>query len=272
MFYRARVEDRIDPLGLGRVRIRIPALHDGLEPTELPWAYMVSPLGGGSDSGSFCVPEVGSFVLVTPECDPPCRTFLYFGVVRGTGIDDQRGSFTGSSKDLMGKWMSGGREEVPAEGSCKDQDPSNYVVSKSLKGATIVMMDKDGEESVEIVSQSGSVVGMKNPRKSNHNGVKDTRRESTSDDFDGQSVYMKTGDTSITCTEEGVVEVSNGSSIFKINGTSIVMSNSSASLVVDENGITLNGATISLNGSLNLGSSASNPLPADSDIPDKLKG
>jgi hypothetical protein len=272
VFYRARVEDRIDPLGLGRVRVRIPALHDGVDPSNLPWAYMVSPLGGGSDSGSFCVPEVGSFVLVTPECDPPCRTFLYFGVIRGTGIDDQRGSFTGSEKDLMGKWMSGGREEVPVEGSCKDEDPSNYVVSKSLKGATIVMRDKNGEESVEIISQSGSIIGMKNPRKDNHKGLKDTRRESTSDDFIGQSAYMKTGDTTVICTEEGVVEISNGSSMIKVNGAEIVMSNGSASISIGSSGISLNGGTINLNGSLNLGVSTSNPVGSESSIPTDLKG
>ena len=272
MFYRARVEDRIDPLGLGRVRVRIPAIHQGVKSVDLPWATMVSPLGGGSDSGSFCVPEVGSFVLVTPECEPPCRTYLYFGVIRGTGVDDQRGSYTGNEKDLLGKWMSGGREEVPVEGTCKDSDPSNYVVSKSIKGATIVLIDTNGEEGVEIISQSGSVIGMKNPRKSNRNGVSDTRRGSSSGDFEGQSSYIKSGDTTVICTADGVVEVSNGGSIIRLDKNGVLISSGSASLSVDQAGVSINGSTINLNGSLNLGVSTSNPVGSDSVIPTGLKG
>jgi uncharacterized Zn-binding protein involved in type VI secretion len=83
---------------------------------------------------------------------------------------------------------------------------------------------------------------------------------------------MKTGDTTVICTEEGVVEISNGSSMIKVNGSDIVMSNGSASISIGSSGISLNGGTINLNGSLNLGVSTSNPVGSESSIPTDLKG
>lgn len=55
------VVDRDDPLGLGRIRIRIPGL---IEPAS-NWAWPLGSSGGGSeDEGFFNVPQVGAEVAV----------------------------------------------------------------------------------------------------------------------------------------------------------------------------------------------------------------
>jgi len=58
------VVDVQDPQRLGRVRVRVPGLLDGLD--EYPWAHPLHPpgLGGDGQSGWFSVPELQSQVLV----------------------------------------------------------------------------------------------------------------------------------------------------------------------------------------------------------------
>jgi hypothetical protein len=59
--YIGHVTDRLDPEGLGRVRVCIPGI---LEPHS-GWAWPLGTCGGGSrDHGFFAVPEVGAEVAV----------------------------------------------------------------------------------------------------------------------------------------------------------------------------------------------------------------
>lgn len=56
-----------DPLRLSRVRVRVPEIHGTLSrDSQLPWATPLRPANvGGSDTGSYSTPEVGSRVLIT---------------------------------------------------------------------------------------------------------------------------------------------------------------------------------------------------------------
>lgn len=183
---RGRVEFRIDPLGLGNVRIRVPGIHDENIPTEeLPWASYVSPLGGGLDSGAFCVPEVGAWVACEKEQNSD--EWLYFGVVRGTGAPDTRGAFIKDDRQLHDTWLNlggakvsdteyqEGEMEVPRESTCLDKDPSVSTVYKSIKGATIVVSDTHGDEYMDIISHSGSTIRMISPRLHNEKNRSDAR-------------------------------------------------------------------------------------------------
>lgn len=60
-----RVVDNNDPKRLGRIKVEIPQLMEGL--SDYPWVSPINPpaLGGKSDSSYFAVPEVGSYVLIT---------------------------------------------------------------------------------------------------------------------------------------------------------------------------------------------------------------
>ena len=70
--YTGCVENRFDPLKLGRCQVRIVGLHTEnkvhLPTTDLPWAYPVSPITSAGTSGigaSPIGPVEGSWVLIT---------------------------------------------------------------------------------------------------------------------------------------------------------------------------------------------------------------
>lgn len=59
--YRAVVEETNDPLRIGRIRVRIPELHNAsLKPEELPWATSAFPVGGKGNGwwGNFCIGDI----------------------------------------------------------------------------------------------------------------------------------------------------------------------------------------------------------------------
>jgi hypothetical protein len=68
--YRGLVVDNNDPQKLGRIKVKIFPMFYNLDSKLLPWAVPAFPLfsGAGSDSGSFCVPNVDSYVFVFFEC------------------------------------------------------------------------------------------------------------------------------------------------------------------------------------------------------------
>lgn len=94
--YRGVVEDRNDPLRLGRVRIRIMGVHTEEQAgdlnkvpwQELCWAHPINGLFGGSmsDIGAWTVPLQGSHVMVFFENGNMMQP-RYFGTVPGFPID-----------------------------------------------------------------------------------------------------------------------------------------------------------------------------------------
>lgn len=62
--YRGVVLSNLDPLLLGRTKINIHGVFDGISSDSLPWAVPAMPLfvGSGSGQGCFCVPDVGTYV------------------------------------------------------------------------------------------------------------------------------------------------------------------------------------------------------------------
>jgi len=65
-FYRGKVLDNDDPDKLGRIKVEVFSVFDGISASDLPWAVPAFPLfvGSGSDFGNFAVPEVNSHVWV----------------------------------------------------------------------------------------------------------------------------------------------------------------------------------------------------------------
>jgi hypothetical protein len=55
------IEDRIDPLGIGRCKVRIFGWYgDNIQTSDLPWAY---PMGSINNSKTFSVPRLGEWVV-----------------------------------------------------------------------------------------------------------------------------------------------------------------------------------------------------------------
>lgn len=78
--YLGVVEDNMDPLKIGRVRVRLHGLYDDIPTAALPWSTPNFPLGAGGVKGSFIVPEIGAVINVTfddgdiyePKYDSKC--------------------------------------------------------------------------------------------------------------------------------------------------------------------------------------------------------
>ncbi len=78
------IEDRDDPLKLGRCKVRIVGLHthDSLVlPTrDLPWAMVAQPVSGGSNAASMA-PTNGTEVMVVFADEPDCQIPIVVGII-----------------------------------------------------------------------------------------------------------------------------------------------------------------------------------------------
>lgn len=85
-FWIGEIEDRIDPLGLGRCKVRVFGFHPekskngGLDTDELPWMH---PVFGFNVSKTFSVPNVGDWVLGMFLDGESAQFGLIMGVIPG---------------------------------------------------------------------------------------------------------------------------------------------------------------------------------------------
>lgn len=162
-FYIALVEDTNDPYKLGRVRIRIPAIHGVDEhqsyyiPNEsLPWAKPATLNSAGNDMGQFIIPTKGNRVFVTFEYNAPDKP-IYFG-----------GVFTLHNKDKYyndnNSVFYGDIVTITDDDRIKDLETNSAqtVLFKSFKGSTIIIDDSDGKESIKIIDAAGQQIIMEN--------------------------------------------------------------------------------------------------------------
>jgi hypothetical protein len=166
----ALVEYVLDPLQMGRVRVRVYHLFgpQGTDiktkvPTDqLPWAMPCFPFAGGNDYGSFMIPPVGSTVWVAAASGNP-EVLVYLGgfyainkeaqeYLRTMGFPTAEISMAGSS-DV---WTGPKGPEMPIEAlQMLHGSPEVMVPAKSVKGAAIVFDDKDERENVSVVDRAG---------------------------------------------------------------------------------------------------------------------
>lgn len=160
--FRASVVNANDPLGLGRVQVRVPSLH-GVNPNasnfvpdvSLPWATPGSWNNAGNNMGEFNPPTKGNRVFVAFEGGSPNYP-VYLG-----GIPT-----------LIGNTKVYTPEPSVLGGMSFDIDTSDFNLDfvngtercmfKSLKGATIIVDDFDAHEYIKIIDQSGQTIVMGN--------------------------------------------------------------------------------------------------------------
>lgn len=157
--YRARVEDNKDPLGIGRVKIRIPKFHGlekgGYSVEALPWATMISQ-SAGSGYGSFIVPEIGEYVMVQFE-DEDLHKPVYYGSLYGTASRKAK-----PYESAGEKWKSAaGSNEVPY--SAQREDPTKKILYRSPKGAEISVDEEKGYENIVLSDVVGQNIVMNSP-------------------------------------------------------------------------------------------------------------
>ncbi|MEZ4293401.1 MAG: phage baseplate assembly protein V [Polyangiaceae bacterium] len=127
--YEGVVTDNADPLQIGRLRAKVPAVLGEDVPTG--WALPCAPYGGGKDRGFLFVPEVGDTVWIEFAGGDPSRpiwTGCFWGAPESTGQADDLGTESGS--------------EVPtSEGT--QAGPGKHILR--TKAGHRIFMDDDGE-------------------------------------------------------------------------------------------------------------------------------
>lgn len=269
-FYRARVEDNLDPANIGRVKVRIPNCHGvptgevndtSIKSKDLPWAYPCMPFGGGYDHGSFVVPEVGDIVWICFEAGNP-NLPVYFGGVYGIAssevshygnfLDEFKGD---TFKASEGNWDSEVNKVTVPHDTTK---PSTKVIYKSPKGTTIVVNEGDEEESISVIDRLGQYMTFECPvSESDNANNKSARRCKTVDNYNASDLVKEVARIKIkgASKQEIVLESTKNSSVLKLsskdaqfslrtldNGSSISeISVGGTTLVVDSEGVRVNG-------------------------------
>lgn len=175
--YLGKIEYNIDPMQLGRVRVRIPSLDGPASLTKVPqllWATLgTSSFGGGSDYGSFTVPPIGSYVWIMFNGgsfnDPVVMGTANIAptkereILRDTNKEYPPGSISMSpSRDKPVKTPP--TNEVPSESlNMVNNNPEVYTIFKSPKGAGLVIQDRDEVEKFSITDRAGQGLIMSSP-------------------------------------------------------------------------------------------------------------
>lgn len=162
-FYVALVVNTNDLYNLGRVQIRIPAIH-GIQENQayyipdsaLPWAKPAIFNSGGNDMGQFIVPTKGNRVFVTFEYNDSTKP-IYFG---GLPTLHGKNKYYNDNMNIY----NGDEVVINDDDRIKDldNDSAQSVVYKSFKGSTIIIDDKDGKESIKIIDAAGQQIIMEN--------------------------------------------------------------------------------------------------------------
>lgn len=95
--YEGVVTANDDPLEIGRVRAKVPAVLG--EDIESGWALPCAPFGGGKDRGFFFLPEVGDTVWIefaAGDISRPIWTGTFWGAPESSGQADDLGEATGT--------------------------------------------------------------------------------------------------------------------------------------------------------------------------------
>ncbi len=145
-FHYGVVEDRNDPLKLGRYRVRVAGIHTSDKvslPTEhLPWAVSVQPTtsagvsGVGSNPGLVC----GSWVLVVFTSDD-----LQIPIILGSiaGIPAKPGTTSNESPTEEKTTSNGGETKLPENTTSNVVDGSGNPISTGSGGSLVTSTPVD---------------------------------------------------------------------------------------------------------------------------------
>ena len=142
--YEGVVTDSADPLEIGRVRAKVPAV---LGDVETGWALPCAPFGGGKDRGLLFVPEVGDAVWIEFAAGDPSRPIwsgVYWGAPSGSSeVPTADGSKAGPGKGVI-RTAAGHRIFFDDEGEivvvANGNDKTEIRLTKS--GEVVIKADK----------------------------------------------------------------------------------------------------------------------------------
>jgi uncharacterized protein involved in type VI secretion and phage assembly len=141
------VTNNQDPDELGRVKLRFPWLSDD---NETDWVRMTT-LMGGSERGSFFLPEVGDEVLVAFEHGDINHPFVIGSLWSGAATPPETNS---DGKNNIRKFRSRSGHEI----IFNDDDTARQekIEIHTNAGHKILLDDSSGQEKIEIIDKTGN--------------------------------------------------------------------------------------------------------------------
>jgi len=149
--YPGLVSDIKDPDGTGRVKVTLPWSPDTGSDRYEAWAR-VATLMGGSNRGSWFIPDVNDEVLLVFEGGDPRRPYVIGGLWNGS--DSPPESMDGAGNNFKKVLRSRNGVKVTLD----DTIGTETFIAETPGGQTITL--KDGPVSVEIVDSNGNSVKM----------------------------------------------------------------------------------------------------------------
>lgn len=271
------VEDVLDPLELGRVKVRCYGFHtlssELLSTDDLPWAHVVMPVTSASFQGKGTSPTFlreGSTVLGFfadgSDGQMPVVIGSYPGIPQDTPeyVDGKNLSTEKHDVNELARGINKLGKVKEQNGLVKPFEPSPSVtygtryphnkVFESESGHVIEVDDTPGEERIHIFHQGGhytEMVGGSKTDKINGNHIEIVVKDKLVK-VNGNVVMVVEGNTNITCERSINMKASRSinleSPVININGTSKVDIKAGTSLSAIADGLTtIKGKLIYLN-------------------------
>lgn len=272
------VEDTNDPRGLGRIKVRIPALHGTsgnqayyMPTKQIPWASPALLNGGTNDMGQYIVPIKGSQVMVTFELNSFNKPVYMGSVPSNTSgktkyYNDNNAIYSGDNVDINTNDRIRDlsvSSSVPYKGPNRTRPQTHKekmttgktVLYKSLKGSTVMIDDADGVENIIFMDANGQRLQL-----GNSSGNALPRRGSRMEPVRGASTYMSlaNGQGDEIRIVKGNVNITTGNneSIDLSDGTILISNSNGDKIKIDDGEInvtTADGDSLSLeNGEINV--------------------
>lgn len=150
-FYRGKVVDVQDPYRVGRIRVEVYGVFDGLPVNALPWAiYADTMFGGQEEIGGFVVPDMDSEVWVFFEEGDHTQPVYFAGApARPHGPPQKDNGLYPRNKAL--RTMAGHYFEV-------DDTPGDTRIKLYHTSGTQTLIDHDGNVFQYVVGNVDRVI------------------------------------------------------------------------------------------------------------------
>lgn len=152
------VTNNNDPDGMGRVKVKLPALSDDVE----SWWARVLIVGAGADTGLYAMPQVNDEVLVGFEHGDVRRPFVLGGLYGGSVRPPTPNSeFVANNKIIQWNMKTGGHNMIFRSGDAP-ADQHVKLVTKETKATLYLGADKveliSSDKTVEIKNGNASIL------------------------------------------------------------------------------------------------------------------
>ena len=159
IWFQGVVEDRQDPLFLGRVKVRCLGYHtpdkSQLPTADLPWSHPVQPITSAAMNGigdSPLGPVEGSWVVGFFRDGELCQNPVYFGTIGGIPTE--------ASNPDIGFYDPNGN--YPVEEFVGEPDTNRLARGQEV--STIVEVKKENLDESEVPDGGGSTIKLEEPQ------------------------------------------------------------------------------------------------------------